>query len=183
MTTQGLHSNGPQTFGAGTFLLRFHHANLAKRKLADFYRILQMAEGGGGQHHQVLLPPGLVQTPPHTPPSNGAHTQRHTKTHKQEVFSGAVIANAWSNFLNLKCFCWHVCAKVPRLGVRPFSPKHGGPETTPPPRPNTSIVGPQAVPARAVISQTHWLVSQDRLSPRVGTSVLCTEVTSGERWF
>ncbi len=36
-----------------------------------------------------------------------------------------------------------------------------------------------------VISQTHWLVSQERLSPRVGTSVfiMYTVVPSGERWF
>ncbi len=36
-----------------------------------------------------------------------------------------------------------------------------------------------------VISQTHWLVSQERLSPRVGTSVFIgyTVLTSSERWF
>ncbi len=37
-----------------------------------------------------------------------------------------------------------------------------------------------------VISQTHWLVSQERLSPRAGTSVfvdLHPNTPSGERWF
>ncbi len=36
-----------------------------------------------------------------------------------------------------------------------------------------------------VISQTHWLVSQERLSPRVGTSVFIDLpiMPSGERWF
>ncbi len=37
-----------------------------------------------------------------------------------------------------------------------------------------------------VISQTHWFVSQERLSPRAGTSVfidLIPIMPSGERWF
>ncbi len=37
-----------------------------------------------------------------------------------------------------------------------------------------------------VISQTHWLVSQERLSPRAGTSVfidLFPITPSGEWWF
>ncbi len=36
-----------------------------------------------------------------------------------------------------------------------------------------------------VISQTHWLVSQERLSPRAGTSVFIeyTVLISGEQWF
>ncbi len=39
---------------------------------------------------------------------------------------------------------------------------------------------------RAVISQTHWLVSQERLSPRTGTSIfidLFPITLSGKWWF
>ncbi len=52
-------------------------------------------------------------------------------------------------------------------------------------RQNIVFQGSQFVPICVVISQTHWLVSQERLSLRVGTSIFINLpiMPSGEQWF